>query len=177
MNPEDVARQVKREPLPLLSIVHQRQPSIGAVDPRNVQPFWDEKAAFCHNGTLDAELIAFLRAALNAKDWESDSLLLWHMLWKVGWHYPEPSVKVLKALSRTGNHRFVWVDAVKCHVHLIGRWAYRPDEKVWDRPLPGLDVFEYVMLDHSGQVLAAQKETRPATPAWPSWLPKRAWEM
>jgi hypothetical protein len=121
--------------------------------------------------------VAFLRAALNAKDWESDSRLLWHMLWKVGWHYPDQSVKVLKALARTGNHRFVWVDAAKCHVHLIGRWSLRPDGKVWDRPLPWLDVFEYVLLDHSGQVLAAQKETRQPATAWPSWLPKRVWDL
>jgi hypothetical protein len=111
---------------------------------------------------------------LGAGAWESDTKLLWEILRK---RPTKEAVQILKALASAGNHRFAWVDAERMFVYLIGRWSYRPDEKVWDRPTPGLDVFEYVMLEQDGQVLAAHKETRPPVATWPSWLPKRVWEM
>jgi glutamine phosphoribosylpyrophosphate amidotransferase len=173
MDPEAVTQKAFRAPLPYLSIIHQRQPSVGAIDDRNVQPFWDERAAFCHNGTLDAELTAFLRASLNAGDWESDSRLLWEVLRK---RPTREAVKILKAIARMGNHRFVWIDAERRFVYLVGPWAQQPNGD-WDRPQPRQEVFEYVMLEHDGSVLAAHKAERPTLPTWPSWLPKRAWEM
>jgi hypothetical protein len=180
---EKVSTKVAHLARPCFSVIHQRQPSVGTVDVRNVQPFYNERAAFCHNGTLDPELIAFLRSALNAEEWESDSRLLWQMLGRLYQHQKKPCVETLKALAKAGHHRFVWADMETRFVYLIGRWSYRPDEKTWDRYCPGMETYNFVILDPDPSglgffIAAAHKEEKPPqpTPTW-SWLPKRVWDL
>jgi hypothetical protein len=125
LDAESVTEKYLRSPKPVVSILHQRVPTHGAISVDNTQPFSDGKRAFAHNGTLE-EAYHLLRAMYPRLRGASDSRLLWEFIKDMPW---EQALQLLRALG----DRFVLADVRRHQIALIGSWMWNERDQVWDR--------------------------------------------
>ena len=148
LDSERVTEAYLRKPTPIVSIMHLRVPTHGAISVDNTQPFTNGAYIFAHNGAL-RESYHLLKAMYPHLRDASDSRLLWEFLQKLPW---EQAISLLRALG----DRFVLANVPQRRIALIGNWRWDRRNAVWDR---GFLDFRYVLLDYSsGELKIVESE-------------------